>query len=61
MRSIIEILQVLHHWIASAYLTVCSALAHGWFEALEHSPHEKEEAVCPVKQLIGISVHEQTQ
>ncbi|MCR2745432.1 hypothetical protein [Limnobacter parvus] len=62
MRSImIEILRVLHRWAASAYLIVCSALAHGWFEALEHSSVEKEDAVCPVKQLIGISVHEQTQ
>lgn len=62
MRSItIEILRVLHHWAASAYLIICSAFAHGWFEALEHSAVEKENAVCPVKQLIGISVHEQTQ
>jgi hypothetical protein len=28
---------------------------------LEHSPAPIEPAVCPVKQLIGISVHEKKQ
>lgn len=62
MRSIsLQILQVFHHWAASAYLTVRGVFAHGWFEVLEHSPADQESAVCPVKQLIGISVHEQPQ
>ena len=62
MRStFIQILQVLHGWVASAYLVVRNTLSCGWYEAFEHSPVQREDAVCPVKQLIGISVHEQTQ
>mgnify|MGYP001187890647 FL=1 len=62
MRSTpIEFLQVLHHWVANAYLTVRGAFCNGWYEALEHSPAPIEPAVCPVKQRIGISVHEKKQ
>ena len=62
MRSLpIQLLQVLHQWVATAYLAVRGACCHGWFEAFEHSCAEPEEPVCPVKQLIGMSVHEKTQ
>ncbi|BET25494.1 hypothetical protein EV673_3225 [Limnobacter thiooxidans] len=62
MQSLpIQLLQVLHQWAAIAYLAVRSACCHGWFEAFEHSCAEPEEPVCPVKQLIGMSVHEKTQ
>jgi len=62
MRSIwMQVLKSSHHWAASAYLYVRGSLCYGWFEALEHSPAPNENAVCPVKQLIGISVHEKTQ
>lgn len=59
MRStLIQFLQVLHHYAAAAYLTVRGACCHGWYEALEYAPVPLEDTVCPVKQLIGISVHE---
>lgn len=62
MRStFIQILQVLHRSVASAYLIIRNTLSNGWYEAFEYSPVQCEDAVCPVKQLIGISVHEQTQ
>jgi hypothetical protein len=62
MRStLIQLLQVLHQWVAVAYLIVRNTLSHGWYEALEHSSVQREDAVCPVKQLIGIPVHEKTQ
>ena len=62
MRStLIEFLQVLHQWVATAYLTVHGAFGNGWYEAFEHSPAPIEPAVYPVKQLIGISVHEKKQ
>jgi hypothetical protein len=62
MRSTpFEFLQLLHHWAATGYLIVRGALCNGWYEALEHSPAPLEPAVCPVKQLIGMSVHEKTQ
>jgi len=52
MRStLIEFLQVLHQWVATAYLTVHGAFGNGWYEAFEHSPAPIEPAVCPVKQL----------
>lgn len=62
MRSLpIQLLQVLHQWVATAYLAVRGACCHGWYEALEHSYPEPEHPVCPVKQLLGISVNEETQ
>jgi hypothetical protein len=53
--------QQLHHWLATAYLTVRSTFSHGWYEAFEHAPAVAEAPVCPVKQLLGMSVHEKTQ
>jgi len=62
MRStLFKFLQVLHHWVAFGYLTVHGAVCNGWYEAFEHSPAPNESPLCPVKQLIGISVHEKTQ
>ena len=62
MRSTLtQLLQGLHYGAASAYLIVRNTLSHGWYEAFEYSPVQGEDVVCPVKQLIGISVHEQTQ
>ncbi|VWX35475.1 conserved hypothetical protein [Limnobacter sp. 130] len=57
----IDFLQLLHRWVATGYLTVHGAFSNGWYEAFEHAPAPLETAVCPVKQLIGISVHEKTQ
>lgn len=61
MRSLLfQLSQALHHWVAIAYLAARDACCHGWYEALEHSNPEPEQPVCPVKQLLGISVHEET-
>jgi hypothetical protein len=57
----IRFLQLLHQWAATTYLTVRSTLSSGWYEAFEHSPAAVEVPMCPVKQLIGKSVHEKTQ
>lgn len=62
MRStLFQILQVLHHWVAVVYLTIRGSFCHGWYEALEHAPAPLEDIKCPVKQLIGISVHDKAQ
>lgn len=62
MRSFpIQLLQGLHQWAATAYLAVRGACCHGWYEALEYSCVESEAPVCPVKQLVGVTVREKTQ
>jgi hypothetical protein len=62
VRSIpIQILQVLHHWAAVAYMTTRGIFCHGWYEAFEHSAAPVEQTVCPVKQMIGISFHDKQQ
>lgn len=62
MRSpSIQFSSLLHQWAATAYLAVRGMFCHGWYEAFEHSPAAIDVPVCPVKQLIGISVHEKTQ